>query len=224
MRRFILSAVALAVLGTSSALASDQEYFDDRVHSDIPIYTFHYDEIWPRGFLEEGAIGGCTSRVAFGDWKFKPNPDGERAEEWWLRIDNYGVFHCAANLYNADSRVELESARFTRGWFVRIGVEDTDEPKSELWLLQEGFATGSTYTLLARNMEEELVTSFTVLQRKCPIGAYREARGMGIWATGYCAINSDTDMYRFANEMLKLAPLGELTLEVQPMTAGKDAP
>ena len=61
-----------------------------------------------------------------------------------------------------------------------------------------------------------MVTTFTVLQRRCPIGAHREALGMDVWSTGYCAINSDKDLYRLASEMLKLPPLGELTLQKDP--------
>lgn len=39
---------------------------------------------------------------------------------------------------------------------------------------------------------------------------------MDVWATGYCSITSDRDLFRFANEMLKLPPLGELTLQKDP--------
>ncbi len=130
------------------------------------------------------------------------------------------MLHCAANFYNADKREDLEEVTFTRGLFVRIGDEDVDEPKRELWVLQEGFVPGSDYLLLARDSNEDLVTSFTVLQRRCPIGAYREMLGMDVWTTGYCAINSDTDMYRLANAMLKLPPLGELTMQKDPEAKG----
>lgn len=194
-------------------MAQDPEFGAVRVHSDLPIYNFDFEELWPRAFVPEDAIAGCTSRVSFGDWKFTPNPAGESSDEWWLRIRNYGVFHCAANLYNSDTRADLEEGEFSRGLFVRIGDEDVDDPARELWVLQEGFVPGSDYVLLARELNEDLVETFTVLQRQCPIGAFREVMGMDIWATGYCAINSDTDMYRFASEMLKLPPLGELTLQ-----------
>lgn len=193
----------------------DAEYLEfeaERVHSDLPIYTFSFEELWPRSYVPEGSIGGCTSRVSFGDWEFTPNPFDQSANKWWLRMNNYGVFHCAANLYVADERDALEEGEFSRGLFVRLGVEDGDEPTRELWVLQEGFVPGSDYLLLARDLNENLVTTFTVLQRKCPIGAIRSVMGMDVWTTRYCAINSDDDMYRLASEMLKLPPLGELTL------------
>lgn len=191
-----------------------EEFEAAQIHSDVPIYTFNFEELWPRAIEgSEDVIAGCTSRVSFGDWKFTPNAKSDGDDVWWLRISNYGVFHCAANLHNADEREGLDDGQFSRGLFARIGVEDVDDPKRELWVLQEGFAPGSDYLLLSRVVNEDLVTSFTVLQRRCPIGAYREALGMDVWTTGYCSINSDTDMYRFANEMLKFPPLGELTLQ-----------
>lgn len=212
--------VALLVLPSwqARALEEDQsvEFEAERIHSDLPIYTFNYEDVWPRSFVPEGSIAGCTSRVAFGDWKFTPNPSDEDADSWWLRISNYGVFHCAANLRVSDERDVLDEGEFSRGLFVRIGEEESDDPQHEFWVLQEGFVPGSDYLLLARGVDEDLVQSFTVLQRKCPIGAYREVMGMDVWTTGYCAINSDHDLYRLASEMLKLPPLGELTLQKDP--------
>ena len=220
MRRvgFVFGALALY---SAPAAAQDEEYEAVRVHSDLPIYTFNYEDVWPRSIRSQESDRivlrfGCTSRVSFGDWKFTPNPSDEYGDEWWLRVSNYGVFHCAANLRHADTINDLENGEFSRGLFVRIGDEDVDEPRRELWILQQGFVPGSDYIFLARDLNEERVTSFTVLQRRCPIGAYREVLGMDVWTTGYCAINSDTDMFRFASEMLKLPPLGELTLQKDP--------
>jgi hypothetical protein len=213
---------AIAFCGGSGALANaqvevEEEWSEELIHSDLPIYTFNYEELWPRG-MEPGpdSIAGCESRVAFGDWKFSPNPANESADEWWLRVRNYGVFHCAANLYLADVREELESGELSRGLFVRIGEEDSDNPERELWVLQQGFVPGSDYMLLARKADEDIVTRFTVLQRRCPIGATRSMMGMAVWTTSYCAINSDEDLYRLANGMLKLPALGELVLQKDP--------
>lgn len=213
--------LSLALTSTARAQTETEPQFEEfeaaQIHSDVPIYTFNYEELWPRSIEPSaGMIAGCFSRVSFGDWKFTPNAADEYEDEWWLRISNYGAFHCAANFLYADAQAQLDDGRFSRGLFARIGVEDVDEPRRELWVLQEGFVPGSSYLLLSREVNDDLVTSFSVLQRRCPIGATREALGMDVWLTSYCSINSDSDMFRLANEMLKLPPLGELTLQKDP--------
>lgn len=67
------------------------EVIVDRIHSPVPLYTFDWEEFWPRGF-SSGDEFGCTSRVAFGDWQFVPTPTNEYEESHWQRFSNYGVF------------------------------------------------------------------------------------------------------------------------------------
>ena len=87
-------------------VSSEEEYElkAERLHSDLPLYTFDWEETWPRSFSsrEDGVLSfGCTSPVAFGDWHFEPNPKDRFGETYWLRISNYGVLHCAANFRDA---------------------------------------------------------------------------------------------------------------------------
>lgn len=100
-------AIGLATLVQLSppALAEDGLTVE-RIHSTLPLYTFDWEQTWPRSF-SSGDEFGCTSRVAFGDWRFTPDPDNSFGEQHWERFTNYGVFHCAAIMRTADEQGEL---------------------------------------------------------------------------------------------------------------------
>lgn len=189
----------------------DDELASETVHSDLPLYNYDWEDLWPRHFSHgegENYTFGCTSRVQFGDWEFSANPIDEFGYGWWMRAINYGVFHCATNFTIADERAELEEGEFSPGYFVRLGVFG----ETELWAIQEGMIPGSSYTLLARPTDPEIVTSFSVLQRRCPEDAMRElAGGLDNWRTDYCAINTQEDLLALAIEMLDYPALGTLT-------------
>lgn len=225
MRAIMASlALAAALTGAPRLAAEDDEeqgveLADDWLHAPLPLYTFAWPDLWPRHFVpdpEPGVIslGGCESRVAFGDWRFVSNPADPFSNEYWLRVDNYGVFHCAANLYNADAREELSEGEFSRGFFALIGEGHARGRTYELWVLQEGFVPGSSYMLLARNKAEQQETSirrFEVLQRRCPRGKLRVAEEMDVWRTRYCAIDSRAELLTLARRMLQEPFLGALT-------------
>jgi hypothetical protein len=206
------ASVASPALGED---VEDAEFISERLHAPLPLYTFEWQELWPRSMLPgPDVIAGCESRVRFGDWQFVPNPENEHDEPYWLRIANYGAFHCAANLYVADERSELDEGEFSRGLFVRIGKARSGSTDWELWALQQGFVPGSSYTLLAREVQDDngIVEQFRVLQRHCPAGMLREARGMDVWLTRYCAVDSRTDLLALARQMIRKPALGTLTL------------
>ena len=189
---------------------ADHEFYSEMIHSDLPLYNFEWDDLWPRNFSEgegEDFTFGCMSRFRFGEYQFTPNESDEYGDSWWLRIDNYGVFHCAANFHTAYERAELEDGEFSRGYLVRLGaIDDT-----ELWAIQDGIIPGSSYTLLAKPRSDAISQDFTVLQRRCPDGAMRAlAGGFDTWSTDYCAINSREALLALAKDMLSLPPLGTL--------------
>ncbi|KPP91249.1 hypothetical protein [Erythrobacter sp. HL-111] len=224
---FVLAAMLLA----APALAEDEKYVFEAelIHAPVPLYTFDWKQVWPRGMVPDAdTIAGCASRVAFGDWRFTPNLEDEYADPWWLRVRNYGVFHCAANLLEADEREELGEGEFSRGLFAMIGEGSTDGRAWELWVLQKGFVPGSAYVLLAREAEGgDLVRRFTILQRRCPRGSVREASGMDVWTTRYCAVESRAELLALAKRMLREKPLGTLervedTNEEGPDTEASD--
>ena len=198
----------------------ENELIADDIHSDLPLFTFDWDDFWPRGFVDEDSFG-CFTKVSYGDWQFTPT-ELHYDDGYWIRISNYGVFHCAANIQTAGERAELDDGDFSRGFFALLeqGAKLNDE-QWELWVLQDGFARGSDYILLARpSGPEGLVEKFSVLQRRCPSGMVREAEGLDVWQTRYCAINSQADLISLAQAMLKLPPLGRL--ELSPEQEGAD--
>lgn len=98
----------LTVLPVSAQAQDRAELVAERIQSNLPLYTFDWKDIWPRGF-HSGDEFGCTSRVAFGDWRFIP-ADTQASEESWQRYTNYGAFHCAAVMYTAEERAKLDEA------------------------------------------------------------------------------------------------------------------
>lgn len=216
--------VAAPTLGKDS---NGVEFISERLHAPLPLYTFDWQDLWPRSMVPGAdVIAGCESRVRFGDWQFVPNPDNEYDEPYWLRVTNYGAFHCAANLYLADERSELDKGEFSRGLFVMIGKARSGGADWELWALQEGFVPGSSYTLLAREEKNDngIVEQFRVLQRHCPTGKLREARGMDAWLTRYCEVDNRTELLALARKMMRKPALGSLTLtkEKGPEAAASD--
>lgn len=194
---------------------ADDELTVERIHSALPLYTFDWEQTWPRSFTS-GDDFGCTSRVPFGDWRFTPSPQNSVGEQHWARFTNYGVFHCAAIMRTADAQDELDSARWEYGFFVQLGTARKGRVTWELWALQKGVAPGSDYTLLAREPSGAMIERFTVLQQRCPPGTQLEAKGLDIWVTRYCAINSRAELLSMARKMLALPPLGVIERVVPP--------
>jgi hypothetical protein len=222
MRAFPLF-LALAFAGLPAAAAAqdadEEEVYNDLLHADLPLYTFDWADAWPRQFdpVEEPGVislGGCESRVRFGDWRYTPAWAEKDKDSNWLRLENYGVFHCAANIYRADTRDELARGEFSRGLFVLIGKGSAGGRDYEMWALQDGFVPGSTYTLLAREVAEGdgAVTRFDVLQTHCPKDRVRRVRGLDVWRSEYCAIESRTALLSLARRMLRRPFLGEFVL------------
>jgi hypothetical protein len=212
MWSLVSGAIALAALALLPAPAQAEEPVErvaERLHSDLPLYTFAWKAIWPHGFSSDDGFG-CVTRVAWGDWRFTPAAGGDR-ERSWERYTNYGVFHCAAVLRAAGEQAELDDAQRKYGFFVRLGEARLGPDAWELWALQKGMVPGSEYVLLAREAGGEgLIRRFRVLQRRCPAGGIREVGGLDVWTTRYCRIGSRSELLALARRMLRLPPLGTI--------------
>lgn len=217
-----LSFLSLTAVQVAPAEAEEPEQVElvaELIHSDLPLYTFEWEDFWPRNFYRgegDDFTFGCESRVAFGDWQFIPNPIDEYLYGWWLRIDNYGVVHCAANLYHANERDALADGEFSRGFFVRLGKARRDGHDWELWAIQEGMVPGSDYVLLARESRDGLIEEFSVLQRRCRENSMRRSEGLDVWNASYCLIKSRAELLAVAESMLVLPPLGTLSRITPP--------
>lgn len=205
----------MTALFVSSPLAAqgdegEAEFVDELIHSDLPLYTFDWKDLWPRNFYNDDSFG-CLSRVSSGDWEFRSDPVNEDGEAYWYRFEIWGGMHCAATLRSAYEREELGESLFNRGFFVRMGESTLNGGSWELWALQQGTIPGSDYILLARQAGDEgVIESFRVLQRRCPEGHMREMGGFDSWLTDYCAINSQAELLGLAQSMLQRRPLGIL--------------
>ncbi|MGC1270343.1 MAG: hypothetical protein WA842_07090 [Croceibacterium sp.] len=194
------------------------------IHSDVPLYGFDWEELWPRGYVDGNSFG-CMSRVGFGDWHFTPAADNAYDDEYWQTFSNYGVFHCAVSIHLQRSD-ETEESRFSdHGFFVRLGTTQHDGQEIELWAIQEGIVPGSTYTLLARPVGDTgPIGRFDVLQQECRAAAMRRAAHLDIYSGAYCAINSRVDLLSLAKRMAKRAPIGTLERIAEPAETEDESP
>lgn len=224
MRKAVRCIAVLLVAGLLAA-ASDvpEEYASEAIHSDLPLFR-DYETLWPRHFVD-GDDFGCTSRIRFGDWALVSG-EGSDAETTWLRIANYGVFHCAALLTEAYDRAELQKTQPRLSFFVELGSVRAGSVDLELWALQKGMSPGSDYTLLARQRSPDAIAKFTVLQRECPRTRLRDAGRMDIFGTAYCAVNSASELIALARKMAKRKSLGimELRPEDSPPPPKPESP
>jgi hypothetical protein len=196
----LLSVVALSC----PALAQE------RVHSDLPLFSGKNEKIWPQGFVDKDSWG-CASRVAFGDWKYLESRENADPDVEWLRLRNYGVFHCAVIEEWAYDRKQLGRRGIKYSWFVELGQATRAGSKIELWALQSGSRPGSDYLLLARTPAAGPVKRFEVLPVECPPEYERKGHGPDIWSGDYCAINSASELRSFARKMANRPIVGTLT-------------
>ena len=211
-----IAAVPLQAEGTRDY--EGEEFVSDPIHSDLPLYTFEWENLWPRGYADADTIASCVSRVRFGDWLLQPNSADEFADEpEWYRFGSYGVFHCIANIRMAEERAELPKGQFDQGFFVKLGEVERQGALIELWAIQKGTLPGSEYMLLARLPDDDIITVFDVLQQRCPPQYWRDlAESFDIFRTGYCAINSKEDLLAMAKSMLAFPKIGTLELQTGP--------
>lgn len=210
INRFGLILAAALLVCPGLAAARDDEALEPRsdlVHADTPLWGFG-DDIQPYNFTD-GDDFGCLSRIAYGDWTIQQAADAD-AEPEWMRLTNYGVFHCAIVERSAHDRDHLDRSAYRYSFFVHIGDTKRGGKPLELWVLQSGTRPGSDYLLLARTPAEEIIKSFDVLQRECPLSARRTGLQMDIWRTDYCSINSRGALIAFAKAMARKPPLARL--------------
>lgn len=205
MRSWVLAGL-IGLAAPAAAQVVSEPPAEDLIHSDVPLYTDGTKEMWPQHFFDPDAIGGCTSRVAFGVWRYQ-DADNDEYDSGWQLFRNYGVMHCWAIFSSSEQREELLKAPAQPGFFVMIGKAGA----RELWLTQLGARPGSDYVLLSRTPAKGIIKRFEVLQRDCPKSMRRDPPNLDILITRYCAINSRGDLLALARRMVKLPPLGTLT-------------
>jgi hypothetical protein len=187
----------------------------DRVHSDLPLFTHTDDELSPRSFHERNGDElsfGCAHRVTMGDWKYV-EPDEVRGQPRirWMRLHNYGAFHCAAYERWSGERSGLKESDAKPSWFVELGRVSVNGAKLALWAMQTGSRPGSDYLLLSRRNSDGIIKQFNVLPVFCPDRFRRRGKPIDVWRVDYCSVSSQSELRSLAKSMAKHPPVGTLT-------------
>lgn len=215
MTRFLfplMLALAMASPATSQVL----------LHADTPVFG-DGDKTWPEHFASRESFG-CRSLIPFGVWKrtevLKPGADPEdEPNVSWMKIDNYGVIHCAYVVTTAYSKPK-DWGNFEYALIAELGEAEGPDGKLALYALQSGFRPGSSYLLLAARPGEDLIRHFQVLDPVCPRAWWRDAGTMDVWLTGYCAVPSKAALSRMAVAAARRPAAATLDyLEPAPATA-----
>lgn len=190
----VLLAVAALIAGAAKA---------DPIRSDLPLWGTGRGSqpIWPQGF-STGDSFGCVSHLRFGDWRWmeRDEEDDASRETQWLRISNYGAFHCAAIFQAAYRREGLEHAIADRGFLVGLGRTTGADGVEALFALQVGLNPGSRYYLLAAPVVEDGYERrrYRLLEPDCPRSARRTGPPADIFMTSYCAVNDQRTLIAMA--------------------------
>jgi len=207
--RLWIVVAALAVLLTPNKSNAQPS----SVHADLPLWT-SFESLWPRSFSDDDDFG-CTGPVRFGNWKLTYFPETDEVDAYtadpdWLKIHNYGVFHCAYGFRWSYEFEDLDAATAKLGHLVELGMVDTPNGERTLWAIQSGFSPGSDYIFLTRLPSSKPDDPYEVLDVQCPKKHIRTAGSIDIFGTKYCAINNKSSMRRLAKRMAKRSPIGKL--------------
>lgn len=192
----------------------------DRVHADLPLFDGSKYQLWPRNF-SDGDSFGCETIIRLGDWTFN---EKEPATNEWMRIRNYGVFHCAVVESWASDREMLDKNGYKYSWFVSLGKARYQGKDVDLWTLQSGARPGSDYLLLRRSAKQKGITEFDVLPVDCAKRDLRKGEQVDVWLTSYCAINDVNEFVEFAREMAKKPEVGKLKWKAEAPAVDQGKP
>lgn len=193
-----ISLIAAFLLGTAVAQ-------DDLIHSDVPLFAYDLENVWPRRFSDETSFG-CIHNVKLGEWSYEE--EGEIVS--WYRLNNYGVMHCYLIVGEAYDQEALAHAEGKPSLLVNIGEIETDNGARLLWALQMGGRPGSDYLLFSSAENDQPISSLDVLKRDCPEQNVRSGPELDILITRYCAINTQQELIALAKKMSLQPTLGKL--------------
>ncbi|MEZ5921761.1 MAG: hypothetical protein R3C60_10470 [Parvularculaceae bacterium] len=198
--KLLFSIAAMTLAQMTYAFAQE-----DLVHSDVPLWGYDAENVWPKHFSDESSFG-CSHNIKLGDWEYKESDESTG----WYRLYNYGVFHCYLMVGDSYDREQLKLAKYEPSILINLGFRSTSDKSMALWAVQMGGRPGSDYILLGSKSDEQPIQSFDVLERSCPENLIRSGPSLDILITRYCAINSQSDLISFAKRMAKRQPIGKL--------------
>jgi hypothetical protein len=190
VKRFVWAA---AIVGCFSAGAQAQT-----LRSDSPLWTYQNEPdpgLYPEHFVDQESFG-CAVPLHLG--VYRRTSTGEDADISFMRVANYGVFHCALMYGEANDPEDIDTAFEDYAWLIELDRKDrADGTTNRLLALQIGIKAGSRYVLL-RHRASESTTSLGELDWKCPAGAERRTARIDIWQQNACVISSKDDLRRIA--------------------------
>lgn len=210
-----LAAALLALIVLPMSAPAGSATAQALLRSDLPLWTGRGDDenFYPRNFFDEddGSFG-CISNIWFGDYRVeyrKEEADEEAPDPTYVRITNYGVFHCALVIRTADTVEGLENAPFEFFWIIRLWEQGSGDESFEVLAFQQGAMGGSRYELF-RRPTGQMDAPLTLLAARCPREMVRDNGGIDVWMTGYCAVPDRPGLRRIARDALRRAPVGRL--------------
>lgn len=199
------------VFGLICALAGTAQAEDLR--SDSPLWTYQFERapgLYPEHFTDAESFG-CSIPMRLGVYHRIPK-DAEAGGSF-VRIDNYGVFHCALVYGEAYDREDAETAFENHAWMVVLGkTPRADGGEDELIALQIGVRNGSRYALFRRNANT--MGPLEELDWRCPRTAERRTARLDIWVQDACVISSKAELRGIARAAARRPVLA--TLEPPP--------
>jgi hypothetical protein len=201
----VIGGLICALAGTAQA---------QELRSDSPLWTYRFERapgIYPEHFYD-GESFGCTIPMRLG--VYHRVPTGEETDESFVRIDNYGAFHCALIYGEAGQREDAEDAFEDHAWLIVLGR--TPHPgggEDELIALQIGVRNGSRYALFRRPVRNT-TTPLEELDWRCPRTAERRTATLDVWIQDVCVISSKAELRGIARAAARRPILS--TLEPPP--------
>lgn len=185
--------IAILLLAAESARAAERE--TTVIYTDAPLFK---SGLHPHSFFE-GDSFGCATRYGFGDWKavVPPSEVGDEPFESWVRLDNYGVFHCAYRVGIANSQADLVLDRY--GWIADLGPITADAKVRRLIVLQTEVPGGMENMFFLADLGPIGATRMDLLTIRCPKANWTEG-GIDQWRQRVCRINDTQMLKRLARQ------------------------
>lgn len=207
MKWFLLALLLIITVGGGATQAQVQS-----LRSDSPLWTYESERdagLFPEHFTDAESFG-CSIPLRLG--LYRRIEMAEDFDESFVRIDNYGVFHCAVLYGEAFDRKDADVAFEDHAWLIVLDkIPRSDGSEDELLALQIGISAGSRYILLRRrsgNLSEPL----DVLDWECPASAEHRRAQIGIWAQNSCITSSKTELRKIAHSAAQKPVLARLEL------------
>lgn len=189
-----------------------------QLRSDSPLWTDHQDRdaaLYPEAFFDKDGFG-CSIPFRLGVYRRVAvvQQDGDDSEDAvsFVRIGNYGVFHCALVYGRTDDRADADTAFEDYAWLILLDkVRRPDGGEDELLALQIGIGNGSRYALFRRRVSD-LSAPLEELDWRCPADAERRTARLDIWVQDTCVVSSKSALRRVARKAMRLPILATLDL------------